>query len=721
MQESSEQVEESRLEVIEVTARRMAENLQRVPVSVTALNEGALRDKGISSLEQVAREAPNVTLAASRATNTTLTAYIRGVGQQDPLWGFEPGVGIYIDDVYLARPQAALLDVYDVERIEVLRGPQGTLYGKNTIGGAIKYVTKSVRRSDPLVLDVAIGSYQQRDVKLGGAVELMDDTLWLGGAIARLDRGGYGRYVGPLHAGADNANKDLLAYRISLEAQPSERFTLRLDMDNTRDNANNRGGHRMTDEEVTGLPPLDNVFDTRSGIDPRQRVRSEGSALTLNWLLSDSWSLKSVTARRKGSTETNIDFDNQQLSLMEAEGVEYSDSQFSQELQATFRGQRLSGVAGLYYFDGSADGAFDLDLFRDLFGARVIGTRTIGSVDTTSTSLYAQANYELTSQWVLTLGGRYTQDKKETSSFFSSFNALQGVGSYDDQVVASDFVRSPSFSDFSPKFGVSYYASPQLMWFASYSQGFKSGGVDPRANLAANANAGDPFEPEKVATTELGFKSELLDRRLRLNLTLFDSAYRDQQVATSILIDTTGDGNADSFAGQVLNAGRSSAQGFEIETIAALSDHWSAMLTYGYINTGFDEFLTVDPETLQQINIADSAVTANTPKTTLNLGLSYSNELWDGDFRANLSAAYRSTVHLFEQPSPIDQPGVTLLDLNMIWISPSAKWELGLHGKNLTNREYRVAGYNFPAFANSVIGYYGAPRTLTANLTYRFW
>ncbi len=156
---------EGKLERIEVTARKTVENLQTVPVAVTSIGETDLLENGISVLSEVQQFSPNTTLQASRGTNSTLTAFIRGVGQQDPLWGYEPGVGIYVDDIYLARPQGAVLDLLDVQQIEVLRGPQGTLYGKNTIGGAIKYVTKEMSGDATFNVEGTVGSYNQRDLK----------------------------------------------------------------------------------------------------------------------------------------------------------------------------------------------------------------------------------------------------------------------------------------------------------------------------------------------------------------------------------------------------------------------------------------------------------------------------------------------------------------------------------------------------------------------------
>ena len=180
------------LERIEVTARKTVESLQEVPVSITSIGAAELDEKGISVLTEIQQFSPNTTLQNSRGTNSTLTAFIRGVGQQDPLWGYEPGVGIYIDDVYVARPQGAVFDLLDVERIEVLRGPQGTLYGKNTVGGALKYVTKQMSGDTELNVQGTLGSYNQRDLKVTGQFPIIEDTLYVGFGIADLSRDGYG-------------------------------------------------------------------------------------------------------------------------------------------------------------------------------------------------------------------------------------------------------------------------------------------------------------------------------------------------------------------------------------------------------------------------------------------------------------------------------------------------------------------------------------------------
>ena len=201
----------TRAESIVVTARRREELIQDVPGAVTAFSGAAIEQAGIQDVTGIADLVPNTTLKASRATNTTLTAFIRGIGQQDPVAGYEQGVGIYLDDVYLARPQGALQDIYDLARIEILRGPQGTLYGRNTIGGAVKYVSKKLGDRPELNIKAALGEYSQQDLVVRGNLPI-NDMIRIGGTIATFNHDGYGSNV---VNGRENYNKEVWAGRIA--------------------------------------------------------------------------------------------------------------------------------------------------------------------------------------------------------------------------------------------------------------------------------------------------------------------------------------------------------------------------------------------------------------------------------------------------------------------------------------------------------------------------
>src|ERR1700684_2676073 len=212
-------VESGALQEVVVTARRYSEDLQSTPIAVTALSAATIQVQDVTNLEDLSSFVPNFKISADRATSSTINVYIRGVGQSDPLWGFDPGVGVYIDDVYLARPQTALLDVIDVQDLEILRGPQGTLYGKNTIAGAIKYVPRDVDGPASLTASFTGGNYGEHDEKLNFSTPVIDDHVYFGLALADLQHAGYGHVVAQPgaaanpYAGQDVSNKDVLAGR----------------------------------------------------------------------------------------------------------------------------------------------------------------------------------------------------------------------------------------------------------------------------------------------------------------------------------------------------------------------------------------------------------------------------------------------------------------------------------------------------------------------------
>ena len=213
-QEVSQGQQASTVDDVVVTARRREETLKDVPVAVSAFSAEQLEQKGAADITELTRTAPSLTLQAARGSNSTLISFIRGVGQQDPLWGFDPGVGLYMDDVYVARPQAAVLDIFDIQRIEILRGPQGTLYGRNTIGGAIKYVTKRIDADEPEgQIRASYGSFNQRDV-VASAELPFNERFGISAAVARYLRDGYGKN---LNTGNEHYNKDVIAARLSAE------------------------------------------------------------------------------------------------------------------------------------------------------------------------------------------------------------------------------------------------------------------------------------------------------------------------------------------------------------------------------------------------------------------------------------------------------------------------------------------------------------------------
>jgi len=725
---SAEEAVAKALDEVTVTARRREESLREVPIAVSAYSGEMLEEIGAVDVTALSSYTPNVNLEVSRATNTTLTAYIRGVGQQDPVAGWEGGVGIYLDDVYLARPQGTVFDIYDVERIEVLRGPQGTLYGRNTIGGAVRYVTKRLSDEREFRVKAALGTYNQADLIVSGSTPVTD-SFRIGGSIASFNHDGWGDN---LFTGEQNADKEIMAYRLTMEWEPTDALFVRLHGDYSQDDSSARQGHRLL-PAVTGEPVLPEVFDTRAGISTfpsstgglSPETTQGGVALEIEWDINDSLQLKSITSSRSDYTESWIDFDNLPGNYFDAPVI-YDNEQFSQEFQFTYTGDRLSGIFGLYYLDANAFDAFDV-IFNN-----ALTPFTLGDYDTKALAAFFDLTYDINEQWNVSVGGRYTEDERtayvvrETflglgSPYFGNTTAISLTPTTE---YVPEFNGNRTDSEFTPRVSVGYAVTESHNLYLSYSEGFKGGGFDPRGayNVAAT-RAG--FAPESVESFEIGAKSLWADGRFVTNIAAFTMDYTNVQVPGSILLDDDGDGEPDGFAGKVTNAGKAEVSGLEIEAVAHLTDELTATVALGFIDAEYTEWLEarVDPISGLPIlvDISDSRVFQNTPDTTANLRLRYETPVESGSFAVIGSVSYRSESHQFEIADPrVDQGAFSLIDLSFVWSSSDGRYEAGAHFRNLTDEQYIAASYDFSAVNNSLIGFYGPPRTISGTFAMNF-
>ncbi|MGZ2412706.1 iron complex outermembrane recepter protein [Sphingomonas sp. F9_3S_D5_B_2] len=741
---------------IVVTARRRSELLLNVPVAVTAYSGEQLDRQGALDITDVADTTPNVTLEVSRGTNSTLTPFIRGIGQQDPVAGFEQGVGLYLDDVYLNRPQAAVLDIYDVQRIEVLRGPQGTLYGRNTVGGAIKYVTRNIPTDAPHAsLRTNIGTHGQRDL-IGSVSAPITSTIRVGAAVAHLSTRGFGENV-TTHQ--HNYNKNVWAARGTVEFQPSEDTFFRLSGDYTWDNSNPRGGHRLIDNIRTGEHPLSDVFDTEGDLnDPKQKVRAGGVALHGEIGLSDWLKFRTITAYRKDKSATPIDFDATPLVDLDVPAI-YKNRQFSQEFQLVADKGPLKGVAGFYYLDANAYDIFDVRLYTLIPG---FTASTLGDVDTKTWAAFTDLTYDFSPQWSVSVGGRYTHDHRHAHVLRQSrvgggqpgLGGVDGFGVGTVIATTSDFTGSRTDKAFTPRASINFKPDANNNLYLSYSKGFKGGGFDPRTQ-SSQAPSQSPedvynymaFKPEKVDSFEAGWKAALFDRRLQLATALFDAEYKDVQVPGSAGCVIAGQAN---FCGVTTNAGKARFRGAELETnwrlaqnLVASGDRLSFAGTLGYLDAKYIHFVTNIPGN-GPVDVASDRKIQNTPKWTLSGSLDYDTPLNGGRLNLNTTVSYRSSSQQFEIATPmLDQPGFALWDANIVWRSAGNRFQIGLHGKNLANKKYIVSGYNFltqdpytgdfitganghyiPAgglgSTGVLTGFYGNPRQIWASLGVNF-
>jgi iron complex outermembrane recepter protein len=740
---------------IVVTARRREERLVDVPIAVTSFSGEQLARSGALDITDIAQSAPNVTLEPSRGTNSTLSAFIRGIGQQDPVSGFEQGVGIYLDDVYLNRPQAAVLDIYDVERIEVLRGPQGTLYGRNTIGGAVKYVTRELPDVPSVKVRATYGTYDQAEGVLTVSTPVTD-LIRIGGSVARLSRGGFGEN---LTNGLENYNKDIWAGRGTIEIGGNgEPALIRISGDYTRDKSNPRGGHRLIPGFASGAPVLDDVFDTRGGLnDPEQDIEAYGLAINATAELTDTLTFRSISAWRKDRSETPIDFDALPAVDLDVPGI-YANEQVSQEFQLLYDSGPINALVGFYYLDATADTLFDTRLFTALAGFTAF---TRAAVDTQTWAAFGDVTFDVTDQVSIALGGRYTWDKRTADilrqNYLGGGSPVFGGAGVPFGAPSTDFTGSATFKKFTPRASVSFKPNPDHNIYASFSQGFKGGGFDPRG-VGTNAPDTDgdgvrsdaevasflSFRPEKVNSYEIGYKGNLMGGALYVAVAGFYADYTDVQIPGSVACNV---GGIATFCGVVSNAGKARFKGVELEANARLGrdmfaggDRLNLSGSLGFIDAEYREYITNIGGV--PTDVAEFREVQNTPRWTASGTLAYDVPVGAGSLNLSTTVSYRSKTYQFEIPNPyIDQAGFALWDANIVYTADGGRWSFGVHGKNLLDKEYKTSGYTFiavdpvtgvPATAanglpvpslgteGTLTAFYGNPRQVFASATLKF-
>ncbi len=731
---------------IVVTARRREELLQDVPGAVSVFSGSDLEKSGIANITGLADLIPNTTLKASRGTNTTLTAFIRGIGQQDPVAGYEQGVGIYLDDIYMARPQGALTDIYDLDRIEVLRGPQGTLYGRNTIGGAVKYVTRKIAAKPEVSIKASLGTFGEQELVIKGGTPV-SDTFSIGGTIASFNRDGFGKNV---VNGLENYNKEILAARVSAEFTPNSSLFVRFAADRTVDDSQAKQGYRLTAGPTpTNEPVLSGNFDTRANLykvlGNSQQVVTRGESLLVDWTINPALSFKSITASRGSKSYAPIDFDSLNTALFEAPAI-YSDKQRSQEFQLTYSGKKWQGVAGLFYMKANAFNEFDV-LFNAAGG---LSLYTLDDIDTKTWAAFADASYSVSDTFNINIGGRHTRDQREARIFRRTYLGLAGsptlgnpaaVGlAVNTNMSKSDLNRTDT--KFTPKIGFGWKFAPDQNLYASYAEGFKGGMFDPRMDLGAAPTSAPSLvkrrgvEPEEVSTVEIGLKSAFNGGRIQTNAAVFFTDYSNVQIPGSIPTFNAA-GVVTGFAGTLTNAGKAEIKGLELEAVARLTDAFRVSAMVSFIDAKYTEWMVANGALL--VNIADKAEFQNTPKRAGNITATYEWPLSmfgkAGKMALSNSFSYKDDVYQAEivrltgvagldanvpQNVMLSQPGYTLWDAGLVWTSSSRNIQVGLTGRNLTDKRYKVAGYPFGGFFNTITAYYGDPRTVKASVTLKF-
>ncbi len=727
------------LEDIVVTARRRAESVQTTPLSVSAFDSRSLQDRGLQNIADVSRAVPNVQLdpVANESGVASTQISIRGIGQTDYVLTVEPGVAVYLDGVYVGKSLGSLLDTVDVERVEILRGPQGTLFGKNTIGGAIQVITKRPTADNQAEMELTTGRYDRLDAR-GAMSGPITDWLRFRLSASYQSRDGFMKRIlrSGERTGEVQGDMNRLGGRLVFEADVAPNLLATLAFDGTRIREKSPATYLRRVTEDAGFPRLFNLavpggvcapaagasrfsnpycFNDQYSLPTDTRVTYNaggntadtdvrGVALTLDWKPGDI-NVKSITSFRKVDV-----FVDQNLG-----GSAYYNSQvgqdidfksFSQEYQLSgnLLDKRLSYVLGAYY---------QREWGRQLFPVQTALAQFLsgGDIKNDSYAAFGQLTYEITSRLSLTGGFRYTYETRR-------FNpGLQHVVGYDDlSVIKIPGFVNPVANAFgapgtplfpagwykrnskagTPMISLSYKPVDDVMLYATYAKGFKGGGFTMRFFPPVRPAAGvDPdtlipyAKPEKATSYEAGIKSEWLGGKLRLNVAGFITDYNNIQVTYTI--DPDGPGPIGRFLPVLANSGSARIKGIEVEGAAVPTDWLRIDGSLGYIDAKYRKF------TAAAIGAYPAALgfdLPNTPKWTYNVGTTvtfFDNESGNVFLRADWG--YRSSQFKeFSNNPSLFQKGYGILNAGLTYRSADRNWDVTLGGTNLTDKAYIVSG-----------------------------
>jgi iron complex outermembrane recepter protein len=704
------------IDTIVVTARRREESIQDVPVAVSAFNEADLRELQARTLDNLQGAVPNTNIVQGRGSASSVNVFIRGVGQPDALQTFDPGVGIYVDDVYLSRIQGALFSMFDVERIEVLRGPQGTLYGKNTAGGAIKIITRDPAGDPRGEVEVVGGDYGRLETRLFASGALSD--TW-SGSVAGLYSDSDGYVKDPVTGRSYNDDGSQAA-RGKLVYRPSDDFALTFSGDYTRQRNELTLGNPeapLTQFDfglgtVVLRPASTDKYDYKSRTsftgDEGQELDHWGVSVVADYDLSEQWALKSITAYRALETSFYIDIDASQFELGDVL-VELDQKQVSQELQFHYdNGGSVRGLFGLYYLQEDVPSHQEAyaDDFLAFNGAPLSFLRTVDDdLENSGYAAFAHFTWDFAADWSLGAGLRYTDEKKDyarTTSTFSNFGALNGTFAFED---------SQSWSAWTPTLSLQRTFSDQLNGYASASRGFKSGGFNGRAN---NPNDVSTFDPEYVWTYEVGVKAVSNDGRMFGNFALFHSDYKDFQARVADIVDPTAP--VPNFSFPVLNAGKLRIQGAEFEGGLLFGQGTRLSTQIGYQDAEYLEFQD------DLIDRTDDNVPFS-PRVTARVAASHAFALGNGaTFTLGGDVSYRDDTWLsVDNREVLKQDAYTLVGAFGVYDAAGSRWQVRGGVRNLTDKLYKTDAQEFSSVGNIQTAYYGWPRHYYLGVRYSFY
>lgn len=729
----------AQIDEIVVTARKRAENQQDVPIAITTITANDFESRNITDISRLDEIAPNITIDAtaplSGSSNAT-SIFIRGVGQTDFVPTSDPGVGVYLDGVYIARSTGGLLDLKDVEQVEILRGPQGTLFGRNTIGGAVN-VTTIKPSTDGFFgeAQVSTGSFDRLDFEAAVNIPL-GDTLAARFSGKRISSDGYGERI---LTGESLGGEDRFTLRGSLRWQPTDRLTVDVAADYSEGDEDSPVSTTVSGSNIPlgapnslfggvlfnnligaasgGIPgvitipglPADtprfdaslvetgSLFESNATGPTGSEYDIFGISGTVQYDLNDNITLKSITAYRDQSTAFGRDPDGSPLELVHTSNVGNAD-QFSQELQILGDYGDLNWVLGGFYLTEEGNDAATVPFAQETFTRNAGNLCTfelvpvtapceflnifrIDSVDggtlfeNTSYAIFGEVSYDFTDRLSVTGGLRWTQDEKN----IDATGALAGGAP-----LLANPVADETFDRLTPRVIVDYKVNDNVLGYASFSQGFKSGGFNPR--YGAPIDAPTSFDPETVDSYEIGFKSDFWDGRARVNAAGFFSNYDDIQVVVF-----------DNGIPRTINAAQGEIKGLELEGTLQPDDHWLIQGSLGLIDAEYTELdaAIIGSFGLPIVNPLNTDLEfVNTPNAVGSLGIQYRQDIGNwGDLTYRVDLSHRGRwANDAVNTAELVQDSVTLLGGRLTLSPDNARWTVALYGTNLTDEEYITSG-----------------------------
>ncbi len=735
------------LEEVTVTAQRREQSLQAVPVSVTAISGDRIKEGGIMNLVDIATETPNFTMTQFNIGEPGY--YIRGIGTGNDSAGSDPAVGSFIDDVYIGRRGGTSMDLFDIERVEVIRGPHGTLFGKNVVGGAISIYTRKPSPEFESKLGLTVGNYDQ--YMLRGLINgRMTDNLSGKFSFSKQQRDGY---VDNVVDGMEYHDTDNFSARAQILYTPNDEVEVLFGLDYSEDehagNCNNVNNLELNDPfgvaEVFYAP----VIEETTGGDIRKCASSApageerevgGALLRVDWSM-EAATFTSITAYREADYKWSFDlaalpWGTTTFNLIDQ--AEEDSDQFSQEFRLVSNGGKsFDWLLGAFYMKENVDRAENfIGAFGPPFAAQgffLLDGDIIYAQEATTKSyaLFGKLDWHITDTVTLSVGGRYAKDKKSIQQNLSNLENpaldvgfLTLIGHPDPQIVLGIPANGPgnmlaylgtgdaahlsmpfsvpasdSWSEFLPSADINWQFADNSLLYFTYSEGYKSGAFQSQTPFPDAAVT--PLDPENVKNYEIGIKSQFLKNRLRINAALFNMDYSNLQVFQLV--------------GSLLVGGNATAttKGIEVDGAALLTDNWILGFTYGYLDANYDTYI-LGPNDWSGNRLPRSAEHSGSINTTYTLGLS-------GGSAMDFSAVWSYQSDFFFSPSNHPgtlEPSYNLLDASVTWRSNGDRWNVSVWGRNLTDEEFRLN--SIISNIAGTVDLWNLPRTYGLTVTYNF-